>query len=429
MSTIKKHNRHSIRDIEISRTNDASDKRQSKPKKVAPPQKIKRRVPRRSSKTGKLTLFASILLLTSVVLLFYVFFRSSSADIKLYSKSKQVTVTDDIVHVAYKDPEPGQLAFEVASGTISSSVTLDADKTEYSEEKASGILTVYNNYSNKPQRIIRNTRFQSPDGKIYRVKKPFNIPGKSTSGPGSVDVRVYADEAGKEYNLSKDTRFTLPALTGEAHKGIYAVAKTDIKGGFKGKRATVSDEKKEQALEKLREQIKNNAFKTILAKLGEDKVSFQDALFIEFDDPSYNYKDDSKLEISLNANAKLPAFDKYDFTKELLASADATLDFDGNNKLYISNLEDLDLKLVNKDGLDIDEDELVKFTANGKAIVKYQIDIDKIKDELIGKNITVVNFLKDSEPGIVDIKAEIRPFWKDNFPEDPEQINIEVIDK
>ncbi len=423
MDSEKKHNKHSIRDIAISRKSKkgASRLKMRKQKdevseRMSTPRKKKR-------KNNTLVFVASVLLFFSAAFLLYSFLRPTKAIVEVVPTLKEVSLAEDYIHVAYKEPEPGQLGFRVLENSFVDSIDLEADKNEYSEEKASGILTVYNNYSNKSQRIIRNTRFQSPDGKIYRVKKPFIIPAKTSSGPGETEVRVYADEPGQEYNLQAGVEFTLPALSGEAAKGIYAISKTDIKGGFKGKRASVSDQKKKEAISELKAKLKDKALSNALSVLGKDYVSFKDAVIIDFDEPEMSYQANT-LNIKIKASALVPAFNKYDFARELLSSADAELDFDSDNKIYIDNLEDLDLKLINKDSFNIEEDELLKFLAKGTAKAKYLIDSEAIKLELAGKNETVVKFLKEAYPSIADIDASIEPIWRDRFPENPDKIKV-----
>ncbi len=426
MDSEKKHNKHSIRDIAISRKSRKTSSNLSKLHKVKP-KNIEGNNKYRSRKFKRkgigLIFIASILLFFSASFLLYTFLRPTSATVEVVATVKEVPLSEDYIHVAYKEPEPGQLGFKVFENNFIETKKIKADKEEYSEDKASGILTVYNDYSNKPQRIIRNTRFQSPDGKIYRVKKPFIIPAKTNNKPGQTEVRVYADEPGQEYNLKAGVKFTLPALSGEAAKGIYAISKTNIKGGFKGKRASVSEEKKESTINQLKEKLKDKALSKALSILGKNYLSFRDAVIIEFDEPELDYQTDS-LNIKLKAKALVPAFNKYDFARELLSSADAELDFDSDSKIYIDNLEDLDLKLINKDSFNIEEDEILKFLAKGTAKAKYTIDNEAIKLELADKNETVVKFLKEAYPSIEDINASIEPIWRDRFPENPDKIKI-----
>ena len=45
------------------------------------------------------------------------------------------------------------------------------------ERKASGQIIVYNAYNDNNQKLIKNTRFETPDGKIYRIQASIIVPG------------------------------------------------------------------------------------------------------------------------------------------------------------------------------------------------------------------------------------------------------------
>jgi hypothetical protein len=107
------------------------------------------------------------------------------------------------------------------------------------ETKASGQIIIYNAFSSATQPLVRNTRFETPDGKIYRIKQSLSVPGASIKDgetiPGSIEATVYADEAGEEYNISL-TDFTIPGFKGGPRfDKFYARSKTPMSGGFMGK--------------------------------------------------------------------------------------------------------------------------------------------------------------------------------------------------
>ena len=73
------------------------------------------------------------------------------------------------------------------------------------ERRASGKIIVFNNYSTNSQRLIARTRFETLEGKIYRIRDAVVVPGISDKDgrktPGSIEVTVFADEPGEEYNI------------------------------------------------------------------------------------------------------------------------------------------------------------------------------------------------------------------------------------
>ena len=89
---------------------------------------------------------------------------------------------------AYTNPITTGLSFEIMRLSAEESDLVTATGISSSGQKAGGKITVYNNYSNAPQKLIINTRFQTSDGKIYRIREPIVIPGM-----GVKEATVYAD--------------------------------------------------------------------------------------------------------------------------------------------------------------------------------------------------------------------------------------------
>ena len=130
---------------------------------------------------------------------------------------------------AYTNTTTTGLSFEVMQLNAEESGLVTATGISSGGQKASGKITVYNNYGSAPQKLITNTRFQTKDGKIYRIKGAISVPGM-----GMTEATVYADQAGEEYNIVP-TEFTLPGLKGGARfEKVFAKSKTAMSGGSSG---------------------------------------------------------------------------------------------------------------------------------------------------------------------------------------------------
>lgn len=131
------------------------------------------------------------------------------------------------------------------------SVSVIASKTNMSNQKAFGELTVYNTFSSEPQKLIVNTRFLSLEGKLFRLKEGIVVPGAVMKAgkvvtPGSVSATVIADQEGSAYQI-EPTRFTIPGLVGTPqYASFYAVSKNKMRGGGEkgGFVITTSDKEK-----------------------------------------------------------------------------------------------------------------------------------------------------------------------------------------
>jgi len=153
--------------------------------------------------------------------------------------NEPVTVTAD---PALKVPGALVVPGEVLTARANLSLPFITERTETVSARASGVLTVYNSYSSAPQVLVRNTRFESPDKKIFRMEQQVTIPGAKVEGgnvtPSSATVRVIAEEAGESYNLPPSSGWRIPGFAGRPqYEGFYAEAKEGMKGGFVGERA------------------------------------------------------------------------------------------------------------------------------------------------------------------------------------------------
>src|SRR4030043_705672 len=123
--------------------------------------------------------------------------------------------------------------------------TIPASGQVLKEEKAQGTIRVYNAYSTSPQVLITTTRFVSSDGKVFRTPVKVTIPGATNEGgkfvPGQIDIKVVADQPGKEYNIAP-TKFSIPGFAGtEKYTKFYGESFETMTGGFQEEVAKVTE--------------------------------------------------------------------------------------------------------------------------------------------------------------------------------------------
>lgn len=125
------------------------------------------------------------------------------------------------------------------------SVTRDTSgSTSGNGAKAAGKILIYNEFGTESQPLVATTRFQSGDGKIFRLSKGVTVPGISDRNgrrePGVVEAEVVADEAGDGYNIGA-TDFSIPGFAGSAKAGkMYAKSTTSMSGGSSSGQSGVS---------------------------------------------------------------------------------------------------------------------------------------------------------------------------------------------
>lgn len=357
-----------------------------------------------------------------VLVLFAILFQTLFASGRLVITPKSEKVAYDKTITAKKDSDI--LPFETMTIERTASKEVEASGEEQVSEKASGTIVVYNNFSAEPQKLIKNTRFESQDGHVFRIQDSISVPGFKKSGsdtvPGSLEVKVYADETGEEYNIGLSD-FTLPALKGDARfDKIYARSKEPMTGGFVGLKKIVSSEEKERVRGEIRDELTKDLFKEASSSKADGYVLYQDALFIEFEDlPDVSAGD--KVSVGQKAILSGVLFDRQ-VLSEMIASETLT-DYPKGNVL-VENLDELDFTVLDKDTTKPLSTGEITFTILGNPLIVWQFDENKLKEESAGKLKKEVRAILTTYPSILKAEIIVSPFWKRRLPENPAKVKI-----
>jgi len=138
--------------------------------------------------------------------------------------------------------------------------TFPATGFENKGNPASGFITIYN-YTKTIKGLIPETRFVSPDGLVFRIKKevlisPATVSSSGSLVPGRSKMKAVADTGGIEGNLPVDIKFTIPGLGSTGIDLVFAKSTDPFTGGTDDKVKIVSQEDIELA----RESISKNVF-------------------------------------------------------------------------------------------------------------------------------------------------------------------------
>lgn len=96
-----------------------------------------------------------------------------------------------------------------------------------------GEVIIYNK-TNETQPLVATTRLLTTDGKLYRLTNRVIVPAN-----GQTTAAVYADQSGAAFDIGP-TQFTIPGLSTEKQKVIYAESTAAFTGGS-GKVGIVSE--------------------------------------------------------------------------------------------------------------------------------------------------------------------------------------------
>lgn len=353
----------------------------------------------------------------------------SGATVTVHPRHQEAFVNGNFI--ATQDDVPGQLPFKTVTAEKVASKEVPATKSEQVEERASGKITIYNNFDATPQRLIKNTRFESKDGKIFRINESITVPGKKvgtdgTAVPGSVEAVVFADAPGDTYNIPA-SEFKIPGFEGtDRYNGFYATSKEPMTGGFKGTRNSIDD----TALASIRAELENQVKTDLSAQTNtpeqvtEGYYSFKGASFFELESlPIENVGDNVKLQVKGTLHTAL--FDKAQFAAHLASAAIAGYD---NTDIVLENPDDLKVTITPIDQ-DLEsempwQNKSLRVEIHGTGKFVWQYNEEQLKKDLSGKEKDALNSILSGYPSIEKAEVAIRPFWKKTFPQEVGKIKI-----
>lgn len=374
------------------------------------PQFAARTIEKHKRPKNKKTAKTKIMFIGVVIILFIVFlsiFGRSQAIITIEAKQDTYEINSTI---PLTDNSNISTLTQITKNV---SQNIPATSEQQIEQVAQGQIRILNRHKEEAQDLVANTRFETPNGLIYRIREPITIPGYTMSDgnivPGSLEVTVYADQPGEAYNLTGATNFTIPGFaTMEQFDKINAELVNEITGGFVGIRKVVSEETKEEIEEELREKLKTQ-FENLQSE-SSDYIILPQLNTIRFS----QIKDEaSGNTVTLSLSATINA---YSLPKKELSN------FIGQNNVPEANSNDMFTipALENLSYLISDEN----ITISGKTLINWLVDVEKLKSDISGKKRSEMEKIVNEYSSFEKSSANIKPFWKRSFPKDISKIKV-----
>ncbi len=364
-----------------------------------------------------------------IVCAFVVNIFLGGAEVTVHPKIKSIAVQSNfLVQTA---PKAGELGYELLSLEASGERQVKASGKEQVSLRAEGKIFVYNK-STSLQRLIKNTRFESPEGQIYRIKESIEVPAatkdaKGTIVPGSVVADVFADSTGDTFNI-KPTKFSVPGLKGsDQFDNVYGESTVAFTGGFEGEKYILDEQELNTAQQALHVELRDKLLKRLEEEKPAGFVVFKDAITFVYETlPSTEYGD-SLATIKEQARLQVPIFKEPEIAAYL---ADKSVPDYNNEPVTLSDPYTLIFSYTDAaTGLsDIKNSASLDITLKGNTQIVWKFDEEVLKNELIGKKKTEADLvLGKYSSSISKAQSEVRPFWANSFPKSPKDITITTI--
>ncbi len=360
--------------------------------------------------------------LAIIVLVFALTFVFAGATVYVTPREGTVELSGPIV--AEKESRTG-LSYEMVSASAEKSSSVSASEKKYVEKKATGMVRIYNNNSTAPQKLLIDTRLESPNGYIYKTKTAVVVPGQTTVKgkltPGTVDVAIYADEAGEVYNQKELDLKIVGFRGGPKYEKIYAKTITPVEGGFKGDSYDISDTEKETVMNSLKADLTADLIAKARTELPADFIMYDKAVDVTFDEPVFTDGESGKAEISVKGNINAYIFKESELTKALVEKVIAKSE---ENSVSIPNIRELNIELDKPGSMGGESDSDIKIVIEDKVNVVWNINDAELKEALSGTRKRDFDSKMLNFKNIESAELSLKPFWRTTFPDKPGAIKI-----
>jgi len=352
---------------------------------------------------------------TAVVLvLAVIYFTSGSAEINLSLKNKDVKV-DTTVALVSKPADKSQLV-----GVVSQLVVKDEKTYPVSGGSdpvvgiAIGNVTLFNKKP-APQTLIATTRLLSPTNVLFRLKTTVTIPAN-----GQIEAEVYADKQGAESEIEATT-FTIPGLSADMQKLVYAESKEKMLGGLKYNKV-LTDEDVKIAVDSLTATLFEGAQAQL--KVASSTANFNASLFnytvsqIKTEPKVGSLTDQFKVIIVLKVNGVF--YNQVDVNKYLSEKMRADLaDYE-----ILNGVPSKPIVEINSVDFDKQTAEL-HLTQTAAAQVSYLEDVID-KNKILGKSVGEVESYLQALPWIESATIKLSTSWTKTIPSQMSKVKIKI---
>ena len=350
---------------------------------------------------------------------------SYSASVNITLQHADISLQDKTFTAVANDP--ANIPFQIMSLSEEQSANIQATGEKQVNAKATGKITIYNSFGSQPQTLIKNTRFQTSDGRVFRIDQTISVPGRKSVGgksvPGSVEASVFADVSGVDGNIGP-SNFTIPGLKGTPkYSKFSAKSLSNTTGGAQGTVKVVSDDDVLKARTELTAALKQKLATEADAEHPKGTTLFPSAEFYTFTEVLDNSAANTGSNVKFTLKGKLDAvlFDSVALAKQVVLTNGAVSE---SEKVEINNIGALTFAWQKNMSTAPQSTDTLQFTLNGNAHTVWVIDTELLKNKLTGVKYSEYKKVLSLFPGIEKVTVSILPFWKSSFPTDKTRIHV-----
>jgi hypothetical protein len=367
-----------------------------------------------------------------VVGYFVTMYFIQSAKVTLYANGSKVSIdTTFAVDPGLKTTDKDKAV--LAGQTVSVSKDLSGAFTPTGKKdvgtKAGGTITISNCLDNNDHTFVAGTRFQAPDGKIFRSTADVVVTGgqgtffTGCTKPGTGTVTVQADQNGDTYNEAPAT-YTMPGLPASQQTGQNSITSkgAQMSGGTSKSVTIVTQSDVDTAKAAILDKDKDNAKRDLDGRVPSGYVQLEPSQTAKVDSITPSPAVDAEGStgtLALKVTYTVLAVKQSEYKD--LVEAQELKQIGDKNQIYDDGLAAA--QLTTSDG-DTTGRQTFHFTTEASGGPK--IDTAALTAQLKGKRFGDATDLAKRQPGVSNAEISLSPSWSTNLPSRPGKIKIVI---
>jgi len=363
-----------------------------------------------------------------ILLCVYGYIKLPKADVRIWPKMETVNLSEKITAdtlVKIVDIDSNSIPAQYMEIEKEAEREFPATGIAAQDGKATGTITIYNKISPAgPFTLIKGTHFLSDSGKYFVTLDKVVIPAAKNKVPGSVNVKVQAEQPGEDYNI-KASKFSIPKLNGSPYYySIYGESSNPMEGGYTGKVKQVTSNDIESAKDVVVKSLLTDAQSALKSSVSEGQILLDGVIETKVIDTRADKKtgqvtDTFKEYVKVKAYAI--AFKKQDM-EEFVKSRISSGMPDGVSILEKSMVINHDLESFDT------QKGTVVLSLNASAKTYSNIDTDSLVGLFAMKSADQIKQIVDQmhEGQISQLKVNFWPFWVTKAPSNTKRIKVDL---
>jgi hypothetical protein len=382
------------------------------------------KLPQKNKPIGrKIAMFILLLIAIGSIYLLNTLFYNAKVTIVPKNKIFELNNQKFTAEKFKKDSVPFEVM--IVSDNDSKDVVLTSSSNVSS--KATGEIILYNEYSNKSQKITAGTFISDDKGKSYKIDSTVTVPAYSLDNkkiiPGQINVKITSFIAGDTYNGSPELFHIVSFKGTNKYEKIYGKIKTPLSGGMAGL-VYILDEKEKESVLSNTISFKERLLRNLKAQTPQGYIYYPDGVSFSFDFGENITSKTPVAKIEMNGTLSAILFKETDLTDYILKKILPDISPKEKGEILPPDLSNLSFSFFNKGQQVSKEVTNFDFILNGNLQIDWNPNTDELKSLLLGKDKSEVPSIFKQDPGISSATIRIFPFWFSKFPNELKNINI-----